>query len=98
MLAMPSTIVRKMTGVITIFTRFTNVSPTGFIFRATSGATMPSSNAGRNRDQHLEREIFVNRPHSVGHYRRDSVAAKPCYTGEKTQRHEEGEADNLGTE
>src|SRR6476659_3636326 len=40
---MPSTMVRKMTGPITIFTRFTNVSPMGFIARAVAGAKMPSS-------------------------------------------------------
>ena len=98
MFAMPSTIVRKMTGAITIFTRFTKVSPTGFILRATSGATTPSTNADRDGDEHLEREIFVNRPHSVGHYRRDIVAAKPRHTGQKAERHEEGEADHLRTE
>ena len=40
--AMPNTIVRKMTGVMIIFTRFTNVSPTGFIAFPTSGAKAPS--------------------------------------------------------
>ncbi len=39
---MPSTIVRKMTGPIIIFTRFTNVSPIGFIARAVSGEKTPS--------------------------------------------------------
>ena len=43
MVAMPSTIVRKMIGAITIFTRFTNVSPSGFIARPADGRTTPSS-------------------------------------------------------
>ena len=42
MVAIPSTIVRKMTGAITIFTRFTNVSPTGFMARPAAGETSPS--------------------------------------------------------
>ena len=45
MLAMPRTIVRKMTGVMIIFTRFMNVSPTGLIALAVSGDTRPSSDA-----------------------------------------------------
>ena len=41
MLAMPCTMVRKMIGVITIFTRLMNVSPMGLSDLAKSGATTP---------------------------------------------------------
>src|SRR6185369_5480709 len=43
MLEIPSTIVRKITGVMIIFTRFTKVSPTGFIALAAPGANRPRS-------------------------------------------------------
>ena len=42
MLAMPWTIVRKMIGVITIFTRLMNVSPRGLSDLPVSGDTTPS--------------------------------------------------------
>src|SRR6476661_9197910 len=45
MLAIPSTMVRKMTGAITILIRFTNTSPSGRIAFAVSGATSPSTTA-----------------------------------------------------
>ena len=45
MLAIPSTMVRKMTGAITILMRFTNTSPSGRIALAVSGATSPSTTA-----------------------------------------------------
>src|SRR5215218_2603096 len=43
MIAMPSVTVRKITGAITIRTRFTKVSPTGLIPLATPGANNPST-------------------------------------------------------
>ena len=43
MLAMPWTIVRKMIGVITIFTRLMKVSPSGLRAFPTSGATTPTT-------------------------------------------------------
>lgn len=45
MLAIPSTMVRKMTGAITILIRFTNTSPRGRMAFAVSGATSPSTTA-----------------------------------------------------
>src|SRR5512140_193211 len=42
MFEMPSTIVRKMIGPITILTSFTNTSPSGFICLASSGLNTPS--------------------------------------------------------
>ena len=41
--AMPSTIVRKMIGPITILTSFTNVSPSGRICFASAGSSAPST-------------------------------------------------------
>ena len=40
---MPSTIVQKMTGVIIILMRLTNISPSGFQAFAASGATRPKT-------------------------------------------------------
>jgi hypothetical protein len=41
MFPIPSTIVRKMTGAMTIFTRLMKMSPSGFIARAVEGAIRP---------------------------------------------------------
>src|SRR3954447_1144680 len=41
--ATPSTMVRKMIGAMTIRTRFTKVSPTGFIARPADGQIAPTS-------------------------------------------------------
>src|SRR4029077_17980709 len=42
MFEMPSTMVRKMIGPITIFTSFTNVSPTGRRARPRAGSSAPT--------------------------------------------------------
>ena len=42
MLEMPSTMVRKMIGPITIFTSLTNVSPTGRRARPRAGSSAPT--------------------------------------------------------
>src|SRR5258706_12084270 len=43
MFEMPSTMVRKMIGPMTIFTSFTKVSPTGRMARPSGGSIAPSS-------------------------------------------------------
>ena len=67
---MPTTTVVNTIGAISIFTSLMNPSPSGLIAAACSGDTTPKHDADRDRDQHLEVQVRVERP--LRHARNDS--------------------------
>src|SRR5678816_4471090 len=67
MFEMPSTMVRKMMGPITIFTSFTNVSPTGRRARPRAGSSAPtrapSATAHKTWNVRLRARRFIRKNH-----------------------------------